>query len=355
MKRLVLSFFASQTVMGAQVYERSIDERAEAALGYSAGGWAIDRIVIRSLRSSLDGNRRVPMGVLHGASVGTRAGIARLIYPRADVVHRMKVGIPPAPDRDVLTLHDIGPWKFADEADPPSAAREELRRARAIVAPSHFSAMEIAEHFNVELPVVIQNGFDRERFWDAAPLSGDQLSRLGVSGDYVLAAGGASERKNLAGLAQAWSEVHRARPDVTLVLAGPPHPRRTELFRDVRGSLLVGRVDDSIVPGLMAGARAVVVPSLYEGFGLPALEAMAAGVPVVAARASSLPEVLGDAGTLTDPTPVGLAEGMIHALSSHNEIGRAVDRGRKRALEFSWERSAQAHADLWEQIATGQR
>lgn len=350
MSRLVLATFASATVMGAQVYERAIDERAQGALDAAGEPWSVTRTVVRSLRSSLGGTRRVPVGRLLDASPRTRAAAARLLYPRADVVHRMKVGLPPAPGRDVLTLHDIGPWRFSDEAQPVPAAHEELRRARAIVTPSAFSASEIVHLFGTADPVVIPNGFDRERFAGARPLTAAELAGLGVPGDYVLAAGGASERKNLEGLAAAWPLVRKARPDLALVLAGPEHPRRTALFKDQTGAVLVGRVEDRLVPGLMAGARALVVPSRYEGFGLPALEGMAVGVPVVATDASSLPEVLGDAGILVADDPRELADGIVWAISGDSEIDRRVAAGRLRATDFSWEKSAAAHVSLWKQV-----
>lgn len=353
MPKLVLATFASATVMGAQVYERAIDQRAEVALGGAAGTWTVERVVVRSLRSPLTGNRRLPAEWIRNAPVHVRGMAARAIYPRSDLVHRMKVGLPPAPGRDVLTLHDIGPWKFSDEASPPPAAQEELKRARAIVTPSSFSASEIVDLFGVDDPVVIPNGFDRKRFIEAEALDAATRLRLGITSAYVLAAGGASERKNLRGLAAAWAQVRSARPDLSLVLAGPPHPGRTALFADLPGVVMVGRVDDDLVPGLMAGARALVVPSLYEGFGLPALEGMAVGIPVVAVRASSLPEVVGDAGILVEPSPAALAEGVIWATSDDSEVARLVSLGKTRSEQFSWERSAQAHADLWRRLAGG--
>ena len=103
-------------------------------------------------------------------------------------------------------------------------------------------------------------------------------------------------------------------------------------------------MDDSTARGVMAAASAVVVPSIYEGFGLPALEAMAVGVPVVAARRSSLPEVCGDAAYLVEPDPAGLAEGLLAALDGGADVEAMVARGRHRAERFTWEASVSAHA-----------
>jgi glycosyltransferase involved in cell wall biosynthesis len=91
----------------------------------------------------------------------------------------------------------------------------------------------------------------------------------------------------------------------------------------------------------------VVVPSTYEGFGLPALEAMAVGVPVVAADRSSLPEVCGDAAYLVEPDGPGLAGGLAAALDGGPDTRAMVGRGRIRAERFSWEASVAAHAELW--------
>ncbi len=109
----------------------------------------------------------------------------------------------------------------------------------------------------------------------------------------------------------------------------------------------IGRVDDSTVRGVMAAASCVVVPSLYEGFGLPALEGMAAGVPVVAADRSSLPEVCGDAALLVEPDAEGLAAGVAAALDRGSAIEAMVGRAAARAATFTWEVSVAAHAELW--------
>nr|NLI51568.1 glycosyltransferase family 4 protein [Propionibacterium sp.] len=351
MSTLVIATSATGTPMGAQVYQEEVAARASAALAAVAGhDWRVERIVARSLRSPLPGNRRLPMGYLAGAGPGARAAVGRLLYPRGAVVHRMNLELPPAPAADVITLHDVVAWKFDDESPPVPAAAEEARRAAAVICVSRFSAEEAVNLLGISEPHVVHNGV-HERFFDAAPLPPAALSRLGITGPYVLTAGGASRRKNLEGLAVAWPKIRSSRPDLTLVLSGPEHPRRTALFKDLPGVRLVGRVADDLVPGLIAAASAVVVPSLYEGFGLPALEGMAAGVPVVAADTSSLPEVVGDGGVLVEPTPDALAAGTLWATSGDAEVAALVARGRARASEFTWERSAEGHARVWASLA----
>jgi glycosyltransferase involved in cell wall biosynthesis len=350
-QRLVVANIATAVPMGAQVYQEQVASRASAGLGE---GWRVDRMVVRSLRSPLPGTHRLPMGFLTSASERVRRQIGRAVYPRGAVVHRMNLELPPAPHADVITLHDVVAWKFGDESAPVEAAAAEARRAAAVICVSGFTASEAVDLLGIEDPYVVPNGVD-ERYFDAVPLSAEVLAAMGVTGRFVLTGGGASERKNLAGLAEAWPLVRRARPDLSLVLSGPEHPRRTALFSGLPGVHLVGNLDPALVPGLMAAAEAVVVPSRYEGFGLPALEGMAVGVPVVAARTSSLPEVVGDAGLLVEPDAQGLSEGIVQATSGDAEVGVMVARGRARAAEFTWERSVAGHAAVWRDVQAGAR
>jgi glycosyltransferase involved in cell wall biosynthesis len=105
------------------------------------------------------------------------------------------------------------------------------------------------------------------------------------------------------------------------------------------------------MPAVVAGARAVVVPSLYEGFGLPALEAMAANVPLVAAATSSLPEVVGDGGILVPPSAPAIVEGLLAATAGGGDVARMVAAGRRRSARFTWSASAEAHARVWSSLA----
>ncbi|MBC9821905.1 glycosyltransferase family 1 protein [Terrabacter sp. MAHUQ-38] len=353
MPRLTIVTTATAVPMGAQAYERHVTSRADAALDTLAAPgeqWEVRRLVARSMRSPLPGTRRLPMGWLTGASPRARGAAGRLAYAGAGLVHRMALELPPAP-REVVTLHDVVAWRYADESAPVRAAAEELRRASAVVCVSAFTAAEAVELLGLTDPVVVPNGVEA-RYFGARPLAPDVLAGLGVTGPYVLTAGGASERKNLAALADAWPRVKAARPDMTLVLAGPPHSRRTELFGSLPGVRLVGRVADDVLPGLYAAASVVVVPSLVEGFGLPALEGMATGVPVVASDRSSLPEVVGDGGLLVEPTGAALAQGVLDVLTGGPDVEAMARRGLERARRFTWEASAEGHARVWRSVGS---
>ena len=351
MPRLCIASIATAVPMGAQVYQEQIAARAaEALASVDDRSWRVRRLVVRSMRAPLPGNARLPLGRVSGASATMRRGLGAVLHGRDTVAHRMNLELPPAPSGDVVTLHDVVAWKFPDESPPVPAAIEELRRAAAVICVSRFSATEAVELLGISDPHVVHNGVD-ERFFDPKPADRDLLDALGIDGPFVLTAGGAARRKNLEGLAAAWLIVARNRPDLHLVLAGPEHPRRTELFAGLARVHLVGRLPDAVVPGLYAAADAVVVPSLYEGFGLPALEGMAAGRPVVVAATSSLPEVVGDGGILVEPTGAGLASGILDAVSGDAEVATVAARGRARAGEFTWERSALAHARVWASLA----
>lgn len=344
--RLALATIASPQPMGQQVYERELARRVPAALGPQ---WSVNEIVVRSLRSPLPGTVRLPARVLTGASTGVRQAVGRFVYRGQDIVHRLDLRLPPAPAPEVLTVHDLAPLRFPDEGELPNDASSSAQRAAAVVCPSQFSADEVASQLGVAAPVVLHGGVD-ERFFGAAPLDEDTLATLGISPPFVLHAGGCTQRKNLSGLAGAWPLVRSSRPDVTLVLAGPADRRRDRLFAPLPGTVQVGRVDDATLVGLMAAAAVIVVPSTYEGFGLPALEGMAVGVPVVAADRGSLPEVCGGIAFLVEPDAHGLAGGLEAALAGGADTPAMIERGKRRARSLSWEACAAAHAELWRSL-----
>jgi glycosyltransferase involved in cell wall biosynthesis len=345
--RLALATLAVAQPMGQQVYEREVARRAPGELG---ADWEVDQVVVRTLRSALAGTARVPSRMFTDSSPGMRRAAGRILYRGHDVVHRFDLRLPPAPHPEVLTVHDVVSWRFTDEGRPPSDATATAQRAAVVICPSQFSADEVASQLGVRDPVAIHNGVDR-RFFGSAPLSEEGLEALGIRSPFVVHAGGCTQRKNLAGLADAWPRVRSVDPDVALVLIGPEDERRDRLFGPLDGVVRTGHVDDATMQALMAAASAVVVPSTYEGFGLPALEAMAAGTVVVAADRSSLPEVCGDAAYLVEPDGTGLAEGLVAVLAGGPDVEAMRGRGRARAEGFTWEASAAAHAEVWRRYA----
>ena len=116
------------------------------------------------------------------------------------------------------------------------------------------------------------------------------------------------------------------------------------------GVRLLGRQPEELLPSLVKSASAVVVPSWHEGFGLPAQEAMAAGVPVVAANTSSLPEVVGECGILVEPQAGAIAEGLLVAAAGRAGLPELVVAGAARAREFTWQRCLAGHAEVWQRL-----
>ncbi|MFC8733031.1 glycosyltransferase family 4 protein [Luteimicrobium sp. NPDC057192] len=344
--RLALATFASANPMGQQAYEARIAERAARAAG---PGIEVREAVVRTLRSPLPGTARLPHWVLDGAPRSVRRAVGAVAYGRNDVVHRMSLSLPPASVPEIVTVHDTVAWRFPDESAPPRFAAEETRAAAAVLAVSQYSADDAAELLGLDRVRVVPNGVD-DVFFDARPLAEDRLRALGVPGRYVLTVGGSTLRKNLEGLAAAWPRVRAAHPDVDLVLCGPPSERRDRLFGPLEGAHRLGKVDEDTLVGLMAGAAGVVVPSLHEGFGLPALQAMACGTPLVAADRSALPEVCGGCAVLVEPDGSGIADGLVHVLDESSDLGPLVAAGRARAREFTWDRCAAGHAAVWRDV-----
>lgn len=349
---LTIATTATDTPMGAQAYQVAIRERAEAALGAAGEEWTVHNWTVRSLRSSLPGDRRLPMGWLRTAGPTARRAFGAFVYRPRTLVHRMDLILPPPPGHDVLTLHDIVAWEFEDEAAATASAAEELRRADAVICVSSYTAEQASARFGLENTVVVPNGVS-PAYFDAEPLDEHTRLDLGLRDPYLLYAGGSARRKNLAGLAAAWRKVAPRRPDWQLALAGPDNPERRKLFDGLPRVVHLGRLPDELMPRLAAGAGACVVPSLAEGFGLPALEAMAVGVPLVATNRTSLPEVVGDTGTLVEPTAEGLSEGIEHVTSQDPTLLPLTIAARVRAREYTWERSAAGHAEVWRRVRFG--
>jgi alpha-1,3-rhamnosyl/mannosyltransferase len=169
--------------------------------------------------------------------------------------------------------------------------------------------------------------------------------RFDVGGRYVLCVGNREPRKNLAAAVRAFAAAGAA--DCSLVVAGVRGWRNAEFERAVERTgahvAIAGYVSDDDLVRLYSGAACLVFPSLYEGFGLPPLEAMACGTPVIASDRTSLPEVVGDAGVLVDPRDEDALAAAIAALLEDESRARELgERGRERAARFTWERAADA-------------
>jgi glycosyltransferase involved in cell wall biosynthesis len=209
------------------------------------------------------------------------------------------------------------------------------RRARRVITVSRFSRAELAAYTGVEADVV-PGGVD-ERFTPGADAEAARQA-LGLAGPYVLCVAGESERKNFAALGVVAQAL--APRGVAVVTAGSRRAHHGARSSQP-GVRALGYVDDTLLPGLYAGAEAFVLPSRHEGFGLTCLEAMACGTPVVAGAAGALPETCGDAAVLVDPADSGaIAEAVAALVEDREAHERLAAAGRSRASEFSWDATA---------------
>lgn len=257
----------------------------------------------------------------------------------------------PAPQRGVVvvaTVHDAAPLAFPD----PRWAKwwqnrrwrrlyaATARRANVIITDATFTAAELDRMLAVaaERIRVVPLAADDVRV-PPPERDADALARLGVSGPYVLAVSAQDRRKNLALLERAMHHVADILPHARLVTVGAHPAGQPELVPAWWHP--VGFVSDDDLVSLYRGARALVVPSLYEGFGLPVLEAMQVGTPVICARTSSLPWVGGSAARYVSPTDDGeLALAIADLLTDDDAYHTARRAGLEQAARFSWDETA---------------
>lgn len=260
---------------------------------------------------------------------------------------------------EVVVVHDAAWRRFPETKSARFRAYMDvvvprsLRRAAAVVAVSDFARGEA-------LALGAEDARTCAIPWgvDPAP-SGD--ADAGVPRPYLLCVSNFDRRKNLPALVDAWRRLRRdAALPHALVLVGDAERART-LREEVgaRGDeplVTPGYVAPARLAALYRGAAAVVVPSLYEGFGLPVLEAFAARVPVACANAASLPEVAGGAAVLFDPSdPADIARAVAEAVRGDDASRRRVDAGAARAAEFTWRRTSDAWLALLRRVTSADR
>ena len=264
----------------------------------------------------------------------------------------------------VLTIHDLSSYSHPETLQTRSVRRARYRlpimalRATMIVTPTRAVRLEVCERLNVKPgKVVAVHHAPRPCF---RPLPPNQTietrKRLGIDDDFLLFVGTIEPRKNLLRLIRAFEDVLKAtslRPQ--LVIAGQQGWLTDELFGYVKGLDFgdrlrwTGYVSDEDLCALYASCRAFVYPSIYEGFGLPPLEAMACGAPVISSLIPSITEVLGSAAHLVSPTDThALSQSMIQLWENSDERQRLSVAGRARASEFSWERTARLTREVYE-------
>ncbi|AGI22003.1 glycosyltransferase WbpY [Pseudomonas sp. ATCC 13867] len=270
----------------------------------------------------------------------------------------------------VMTLHDLTHVHYPQTQPRDRLAEIERRvgkgveRSRCVLTDSQHVAEEIRRHFALPADrVTVAPLGCAPRFHPrsaeaiAAPLQPLEL----VPGQYLICVGTLEPRKNLTLALKAYALLpERVRAHLPLVIVGMPGWRDETLNETLRKAVASGQVrllgyqSDESLARLLAGARALLFPSLYEGFGLPVLEAMASGVPVVLTRTSSLPEVAGEAGVYVnaeDPQEMSIAIQRLVDDESFWQRCRAL--GLERAGAFSWQRCARITSDVYRKVLEG--
>ena len=323
---------------------------------------------------------RLPDGSLTLRVVRARRGWLRVALPwrlwrdRADLVHLPSTIVPPIlPCPAVVTVHDLAWARYPETYDPADLHMQtqvvprSIRRAAHVIAVSQSTADDLVEMLGVPASkiTVTPLGVSAQFRPEGPPLASDAFpgaERLAAGYLLAVATGGPHPRKNVARLLEAYEQVRRAGPAAPLVIAGGISSPAGRQFISHAASLglrddvvFAGSVGESVLPSLYRGATVLAYPSLYEGFGLPILEAMASGVPVITSDRSSMKEVAGEAAVLIDPENVqDLASALKRVLSDGGLRQDLRRRGLARSREFRWERTARETAAVYRRFGREQ-
>lgn len=319
--------------------------------------------------------QRLGTVVPSGVRAGTRAfpaRLTRLLWPHrevprvehwtgpVDVVHATNYVAPPARAAVLVTVYDLTYAHFpelcaGDALRYPRLVRVAIDRGATVHTSSDFVAGEIQALYGLpsERVIRVYPGLGPTPAGD--PRGGQ---RLAGTERYLLALGTVEPRKNLPVLVQAFDAVAATDPDVTLVVAGPDGWGVESFHAAVAAAhhrdriRRLGWVEEHERRDLLAGAAVLAYPSVYEGFGLPPLEAMQAGVPVVASNAGALPEVLGDAALLPDPSSVDDVAGALARVLGDDDLRRTlIARGRERAASYRWDQAITGYVAAYRHVA----
>jgi len=292
----------------------------------------------------------------------------QLAHLAPDVIHAPYYVRPYAmPAPVVFVAYDLIPLKYPQYFSRRErlifqvAMRLSLQTARVIISTSRSTANDLERFCGVRLErtVVVPGAADVGFAPQPASAVAALRARYRLPDRYVLYLGSNKPHKNLVRLVESWKQVSGRVPGVKLVVAGHWDPRYEQAREKAKvlglddKALFAGPIADADLPALYAGAELFAFPSLYEGFGLPVLEAMACGTPVVCSNTSSLPEVAGDAALTVDPSDVdALSAAITRALADESLRQEMRGKGLARAAGFSWERTAREMLAVYHRLAS---
>lgn len=297
--------------------------------------------------------RAVPARVVRELWQHTDHPTAEALVGATDVFHGTNFVSPPTRRaREVITIHDLTYVELPQTVSPASLAydvlvRRALRRGAHVVTPSRTTAAAVRAYYDLEPRRVTATPLGVERAWfSAQPPTSSWLAAHGLPTDYLVFVGSLDPRKNLSGLLRAHAAARAADPEVPdLILAGPAG--RAQDVAPRPGIHVTGWLADAELMALVAGAAGLALPSFDEGFGLPVLEATAAGRPVVAADIAVLREVAGPHAQFAAPhDDDALAQALINVLRV-DDSPLARQSRREWAEQFTWERCADATLDVY--------
>ena len=273
-----------------------------------------------------------------------------------DLYHAPDFTLPPTRARSLLTVHDLSFARDPDSAAPTLrdylnvVVPRSVKRATHIVAVSQATKNDLIEFYNTpqEKISVIYEGVD-EKFKPTVDKAKSEKYKLGER-PYIFSVSTIHPRKNFKRLMQAFAQLPK---DFDLVIAGGKGWLYDDIFAEAQKNKgrvrFLGFVPDDDLPALYSGAAMFAYPSLYEGFGLPLLEAMACGTPTLSSNVSCLPEVAGGAAVTVSPYDVdSIAEGLKHTLANRSEL---IKKGFARASQFKWSAAARQLIALYESLA----
>jgi len=287
------------------------------------------------------------------------------IGPPADVFHATKLLHPPRRPRLTATLHDLTCWLLPEFHQPANVAAEKRfaaqiwKRAAGLIAVSGNTRRDVVRvlGLNPDHIRVIYPGVPEPYFQATVAAAAATRERYGLSRPYALYVGTVEPRKNLDRLLDAWRALSASvRDQFELIVAGPEGWRSTATMARLRsptgGVRYLGYVPERDLPDITAGAAVFLYPSLYEGFGFPVAQAMAAGVPVITSNLSSLPEITGGAAVLVDPCSTAeMCAATGRLLTSPSTREQLAEAGRAAAQRFRWDTCARQSLDFFAKIA----